>query len=70
MQTLVLKTNIELRDLPFIKQKFDALLLIDKWTIDFEDHEHILRIESHFDNLLPIVISQVKSLGLECAELV
>jgi hypothetical protein len=69
MEILVLKTNIEVQDLPRIKQRFDALTSIQKWTIDFDDCDRVLRIESPIENTLPVVISEVEALGLVCADL-
>jgi hypothetical protein len=69
MEILVLKTNIEVQDLPRIKQRFDALSAIQKWTIDFDDCDRVLRIESPIENTLPVVISEVKALGLVCMDL-
>jgi hypothetical protein len=69
MEILVLKTNIEKEDLPRIKQRLDALPSIQKWTIDFEDCDRVLRIESPFENTLPVVISEVDALGLVCVDL-
>lgn len=69
MKILVFKTNIESTDLPRIKQTFDALPAIQKWTIDFEDCDRVLRIESPSENLLPLVISEVGALGLMCMDL-
>jgi hypothetical protein len=69
MEILVLKTNIEVQDLPRIKQRFDALTSIKKWTIDFDDCDRVLRIESPIENTLPVVISEVEALGLVCADL-
>jgi hypothetical protein len=69
MEILVLKTNIEVQDLPRIKQRFDALTSIKKWTIDFDDCDRVLRIESPTENTLPVVISEVEALGLVCADL-
>jgi hypothetical protein len=69
MEILVLKTNIEVQDLPRIKQRFDALTSIKKWTVDFDDCDRVLRIESPIENTLLVVISEVKALGLVCADL-
>jgi hypothetical protein len=69
MEILVLKTNIELSDIPRLKQQFDRLPTIRKWTIDFDDCDHVLRIESHINNLLPVIINKVSALGLLCADL-
>jgi hypothetical protein len=57
------------QDLPRIKQRFDALTSIQKWTIDFDDCDRVLRIESPIENALPVVISEVEALGLVCADL-
>jgi hypothetical protein len=69
METLIFKTNIEMQDLPRIKQRFDALTSIKKWSIDFEDCDRVLRIESPVENTLPVVISEVESMGLVCIDL-
>jgi hypothetical protein len=69
MEILVLKTNIEVQDLPRIKQRFEAMTSIKKWTIDFDDCDRVLRIESPIENTLPMVISEVEALGLVCADL-
>ena len=69
MEIFVFKTNIEFADLPRIKQTFDALPSIKKWTIDFDDCDRILRIESPSENTLPLVINEVGALGLICKDL-
>ncbi len=46
MEILVLKTNIEIGDLPRLKLHFDKIPTIQKWAIDFDDCDHVLRIES------------------------
>jgi hypothetical protein len=69
MEILVLKTNIEQSDLPRLKQQFDKLPTIQKWTIDLDDYDHVLRIESRIKNLLPVIINKVSALGLLCTDL-
>jgi hypothetical protein len=69
MEIFVLKTNIKREDLSRIKQTLDTLPSIKKWTIDFEDCDHVLRIESTSENILAIVISEVEALGLVCMDL-
>jgi hypothetical protein len=69
MEILVFKTNIESKDLPRIKQTFDALPSIKKWTIDFDDCDRVLRVESPSENTLPLVINEVRALGLMCMDL-
>jgi hypothetical protein len=69
MEILVLKTNIETNDLPRIKKQFDQLPAIRKWTIDFDDCDHVLRIESLTENVLPIIIENLTALGLICTDL-
>jgi hypothetical protein len=69
MEILVLKTNIELDDLPQLKRQFDKILAIQKWTIDFDDCDHILRVESTSDNILPLIIQNVEEVGRMCADL-
>lgn len=69
MEILVLKTNIELHDLPKIKRQFDQLPTVQKWTIDFDDCDHILRIESLTQSVLPIIIKKISALGLICTDL-
>jgi hypothetical protein len=69
MEILILKTNIELDDLPRLKQLFDKMPSIKKWTIDLDDCDHVLRIESPSENLLPSIIQEVNALGLLCVDL-
>jgi hypothetical protein len=69
MEVIVLKTNIELSDLPRLKQQLDKLPTIQKWTVDFDDCDHILRIESQTEHILPVIVQRVKALGLICTEL-
>ena len=69
MAILVLKTNIKLGDLPRLKLQFDKIQNIQKWTIDFDDCDHVLRIESLTENILPVIIKKVAALGLTCADL-
>jgi hypothetical protein len=46
-----------------------ALPCIKKWTIDFDDCDRVLRIESPSENTLPLVINEVGALGLLCMDL-
>lgn len=47
----IFKTNIETKiDLSIIKQIFNSNLNIIKWSIDLEDIDKVLRVES-FENL-------------------
>jgi hypothetical protein len=69
MEILVMKTNIEQSDLPRLKKQFDKLPTIKKWTIDFDDCDHVLRIESRIKNLLPVIMNKVSALGLLCTDL-
>jgi hypothetical protein len=69
MEILVLKTNIELDDLPRLKQQLGKIPSIQKWTIDLDDCDHVLRIESPTENLLPCIIQEVSALGLLCVDL-
>jgi hypothetical protein len=69
MEILVLKTNIESDDLPRLKQQLGKIPDIQKWTIDLDDCDHVLRIESPTENLLPYIVQEVEALGLLCVEL-
>jgi hypothetical protein len=52
-----------------LQQQLKAIPAIQKWTIDFEDCDKVLRIESSVNGLLPLVIKEINALGLFCEEL-
>lgn len=66
---LLFKTNIKsLYGLQLIKSLFDKKETIQRWTIDTEDIDCVLRIVSH--SLMPHdVIVEITQLGYYCAEL-
>lgn len=69
MEIFILKTNIERADLLRLKQQFDQMPNIQKWTIDFDDCDRVLRIESSKKDMLPIIIQSVRDLDLVCLNL-
>ena len=69
MYILVFKTNIsEETDLELIKLIFKRNLSILNWTIDFEDCDKVLRVESKKNNPKSL-IKTLNFIQINCSEL-
>ncbi len=65
----VLKTNINSEALiKSIETEFNSIVLIKCWSVDIEDIDNVLRIESN-DLKEHDIIQMVKSKGFECEPL-
>lgn len=64
----VFKTNILERDLVTLKPVLDKFSGIDKWSVDLEDCENILRVESQY-SIEQQIITMLLSLNVSCIEL-
>jgi hypothetical protein len=63
----VFKTNVKKKDLESLIPVLDVLK-VEKWNFDFEDSDHILRIESNTD-MSNAVSVKLNNLGFLCSEL-
>lgn len=69
MEILIFKTDINTEDnLNEISSHLNSIKEIHKWTVDLEDREKILRIESNGLTALEIE-NRVKELNYNCKEL-
>ncbi len=68
MEILVFKTNINKRLLKPTAQLFDGKENITRWTVDLEDRDKVLRIESTNNNS-QLIIEHLKEIGIKCKEL-
>ncbi len=69
MEILVFKTNVpDQKHFPAFSPQLESLQGVKRWTIDLEDIDKVLRIES--DGISPYhVESAMNFAGYECAEL-
>lgn len=69
LNLLILKSNIKTReDVQKVHQAFNQLKYIQRWTVDLDDWERVLKIESFVlscDNIAAIL----EKIGYECSEL-
>lgn len=67
---LVLKTNItSKRMLQAIQPVFNSHAAIQRWTIDTQDIDNVLRIEAHANLQEVDVVALMRKYGFECEEL-
>ncbi|WP_299550322.1 hypothetical protein [Seonamhaeicola sp.] len=67
----ILKTNIETKlAINTIKLLFNAHPGIYKWSVDLEDIDKVLRVETNHMLSKEDIIDQVKARGIYCEELV
>ncbi len=64
----VFKTNIQKQQLNRLTAALNNSNKITRWTIDFEDCDHILRIESH-EIISDEVIAKLTAIGFKAEEL-
>ncbi len=70
MNLLILKTNIASRHaLEQLSPILDMHRAIEGWSVDLEDSDHILRIQSNADLTEPDVIKMLNWFGYRCEEL-
>lgn len=68
-QIIVLKSNASSAfDIQKLSALFDHHPMIARWTVDLEDIDRVIRIESHLIGIDEIV-ALITSTGLECSEL-
>ncbi|WP_296381956.1 hypothetical protein [Winogradskyella sp.] len=66
----IFKTNIESNlDVDMIQLLFSSNRSIIKWSVDLEDIDRVLRIESNKTLSDNDIISQLKLIGFSCEEL-
>jgi hypothetical protein len=68
MAILVFKTNINKKSLRPTAQIFEYKTDIARWSVDLEDKDKVLRVESINNNPYPIVEALTK-IGIKCQEL-
>lgn len=67
---LVLKTNItSKRKLQAIQPAFNSHAAIQRWTIDTQDRDNVLRIEAHPNLKEEDIVTLVRKYGFDCEEL-
>ena len=69
MEILVFKTNLRFnKDLSKINPLINSEKRIEKWNVDRDDRDKVLRIEAN--NLMPAeVIQLIETAGYKCEEL-
>ncbi len=63
-----IKSNLDL-DLDMIRLLFSSNRHIFNWSVDLEDIDKVLRIESHKNLSVKDIINQLKLIGFSCEEL-
>ncbi|OFZ41494.1 MAG: hypothetical protein A3D92_15305 [Bacteroidetes bacterium RIFCSPHIGHO2_02_FULL_44_7] len=67
---LVLKTNItSKRKVQALKPVFNSHAAIQRWTIDTQDRDNVLRIEAHPNLKEEDIVTLVRKYGFDCEEL-
>jgi hypothetical protein len=69
MAILIFKTNINKRLLKSTAQIFDVKEDIERWTVDLEDRDKVLRIES-INNNPHVIVEALAKIGIKCQELI
>jgi len=70
MKLLILKTDIRTkRQLNQVKPVFRKMKDISKWTIDMDDTDRVLRLETKIDYQEADMIELLQSQGINCEEL-
>lgn len=70
MNVLVLRTNIESSSsLTHLEEAFSSYRSIHRWTVDLEDTDRVLRIETSGVIREREIIEIVNDLGYECQDL-
>jgi hypothetical protein len=64
----VYRTNITPQDLLLVKSSLDNFDKINKWCVDLEDRENILKIESYF-SIEEEIIRRLQEHNFICIEL-
>lgn len=69
LNVLILKSNISTPgDIRKVDHAFSQLHCIKRWTVDLDDWEHILKVESYVFSCENIAVI-LKKVGFECSEL-
>ncbi|MEP0984074.1 hypothetical protein [Ekhidna sp.] len=69
LNVLILKSNIRTTsDVEKIEHAFSQLKCIQRWTVDLDDWEHVLKIESYMLSCQNIAVI-LEKIGYECSEL-
>jgi len=67
---LVLKTNITSKQkIKVLQPAFNEHTAIERWTIDTQDRDKVLRIEAHPNLKEKDVMTLVRKYGFDCEEL-
>lgn len=69
MGVLVYKTNINhAQDVDRVKPYFDDQAGIQRWNVDVEDSDKVLRVEAESD-ISETIVTLVQEAGFQCVEL-
>ena len=68
MKVYVFKTSLQTEDMPVMQPRIDHLLLPCRWSLDLEDCDRVLRVESDSD-ITDLVCTELTSLGFDCEDL-
>ncbi|MEP1035055.1 hypothetical protein [Ekhidna sp.] len=69
LNVLILKSNIKTKnDVEKINQVFSQIKYIQRWTVDLDDWEHVLKIESSILTCENIAVI-LERFGYQCSEL-
>ncbi|WP_179018429.1 hypothetical protein [Winogradskyella forsetii] len=70
LQIHIFKTNIKtMLDLDMLQLLFNSNRNIIEWSVDLEDIDKVLRVDSRMNLSEKDIINQVKLLGFSCEEL-
>ncbi|MEO9483636.1 MAG: hypothetical protein ABJG47_09335 [Ekhidna sp.] len=69
LNLLILKSNIKTRkDVEQVNQIFSQMKYIQRWSVDLDDWEHVLKVESSIFSCENIAVI-LEKFGYQCSEL-
>lgn len=69
LNVLILKSNIQTKnDAKIVNEVFEQIKSIHRWSVDLDDWEHVLKVESYMLSCENIAVILSK-FGYQCAEL-
>ena len=69
LNLLILKSNIKTkRDVAIVNQVFSKINAIRRWTVDLDDWEHVLKVETFILSATNISVI-LEQFGYKCSEL-
>jgi len=70
MKVLVFRTSLKTEDdINRIKPILDSFSKIIEWSVDLEDWESVLRIETSNPKIENIISSRLRGIGFDCEDL-